>query len=282
MHTAALHELGLERGWSYEAIEASREQFAELVGALPGRGFAGVNVTIPHKRAALELADEASSRARQIGAANMLSFVEGSIQAENTDAPGLIAALPISVTGRRALVLGAGGAARAVVWALVHEGAEVAIWNRTAPGAERLARELGGTPLHAETTLPADEFDLVVNATSVGLGGSPAGEEPPPRVDRPAGEGARPGTAATASPDLKALRLDADDLNDRQVLVDLAYGPSETDLARIARARGAAVVDGLEVLVRQGAESFRIWTGRDAPLETMRRAARASPNGTTI
>ncbi|MEX2081704.1 MAG: shikimate dehydrogenase, partial [Dehalococcoidia bacterium] len=125
MQTAALEALALESEWSYEAIDVPPEEFAGGVRALPADGFVGANVTIPHKEAALALATDASDAAIVIGAANTLSFTEGEIRAANTDAPGLVAALPRSASGACALVLGAGGSARAVAWALVREGAEV-------------------------------------------------------------------------------------------------------------------------------------------------------------
>ena len=139
MQTAALAELGLAGEWSYEAIEVAPADFEARVRAMPGEGFAGANVTVPHKLAALELADEASEAARAIGAANTLTFADGRIAADNTDATGFLDALGGPRRGRRALVLGAGGSARAVVWALVTHGAAVAIWNRT-PRAGRAPR----------------------------------------------------------------------------------------------------------------------------------------------
>ncbi len=253
MHSAALAELGLAPEWSYEAIEVSPGDFETRVLAMPDQGFVGANVTVPHKVRALELAEEASAAAREIGAANTLSFGGGKIVADNTDAAGFLNALPDSPAGKRALVMGAGGSARAVAWALVTGGAAVRIWNRTAAKAERLAAELGGEAVDAGAgRLSVGDFDLVVNATTVGMG---APDE--------------------RSADLKSLPIDADGLGERHQLVDLAYGPVETELARAAKARGATVVDGLEVLVRQGAASLRIWTGLEPPVETMRRAARS-------
>ena len=150
MHEAALAAVGLE-GWSYQQLPLPPELFAETVRALPAAGFRGVNVTIPHKEAALALADTASDAAREIGAANTLTFErDGAINADNTDAPGLIAALGErwDPAGRRALVLGAGGAARAAVWALLRAGAaDVAVWNRTRRAGARArgrARRPGG------------------------------------------------------------------------------------------------------------------------------------------
>ena len=257
IHNAAFEALGLADQWVYEAIEMGPEEFPERTAALPAEGFVGVNVTVPHKRAALALADTASDAAGEIGAANTLSFDGGVIGADNTDAPGFLAALPASPAGRRALVLGAGGSARAVVWALVRQGATVEVWNRTAERADRLAEELGASALRAEGRLPSRDFDLIVNSTSVGM----------ERLGEAKGGG-------HAGSDLDSLHLGADGFAEGQVVVDLVYGPTETELARAARAGGATVVDGLEVLVRQGAASFRIWTGIDPPLEVMRAAAR--------
>jgi shikimate dehydrogenase len=251
IQSAAFAALGLDREWSYQAIEVAPERFEELVRALPDDGFVGANITVPHKLAALQVADEASEPAREIGAANTLSFAGGRIRADNTDGEGLIAALPGPAGGGRSLVLGAGGAARAAVWALRREGAEVSVWNRTRARSEALTTELGATVIDPDPErllLPAERFDLIVNATSVGLGPEPSG---------------------TA---LKALHLDADSFHDRQTVVDLVYGPFETELARVARERGAATVAGHEVLVRQGAASFRIWTGAEPPVEAMRKA----------
>ena len=142
MHNAALRAVGLT-GWRYQRLPVAPELFAETVRALPGAGFAGANVTIPHKEAALALADEATAAARAIGAANTLTFAPGgAIAADNTDAPGLLAALG-DLRPRSALILGAGGSARAVAYALAQAGAAVAVWNRTPERARALAADLG-------------------------------------------------------------------------------------------------------------------------------------------
>lgn len=262
MHNAALRELGLADRWSYEAIEVEPQNFEPLVRSLPGDGFAGVNVTIPHKLAALAIADEASAAARAIGAANTLSFREGWIAADNTDVDGLLGALGEPPAKKRALLLGAGGSARACAWALREGGARVAIWNRTEAKAAELAREFG-----LDLARPGPDgmidlagFHLVVNATSVGL----------EAANRPAEESVQPAA------DLKPLPLAADGLTERHVVVDLVYGSRATPLAATAAERGARVVDGLEVLVHQGAASLRIWTGLEPPVQTMMRAARGN------
>jgi shikimate dehydrogenase len=234
MQEAAFAALGLE-GWTYQHLPVPEHLFAETVRALPDAGFLGANVTIPHKEAALAVATDASDAARAIGAANTLTFADGRIEADNTDAPALIDALP--AIPHTALVLGAGGSARAAAWALRETGAEVRIYNRTRDRGERLAADLG-----VQMATEPGEADLLVNCTSVGL----------------------------ADPDRSPI-------GDVQaaVVVDLAYADRETALIRQAKAKGATTVDGLDFLVRQGALSLTRWTGRPAPLDAMRAAVRA-------
>jgi shikimate dehydrogenase len=232
MQNAAFTALGLD--WRYVKLPVPPELFEETVRALPGSGYRGANVTIPHKVAALELADDAADAARAIGAANTLTFDGGAIRADNTDAGGFLAALGESPRGQSALVLGAGGAARAVVWALQDAGAaEVSVWNRTRERARGLDARVVDRPGPAE---------IVVNATSVGL----------------------------HDDDLSSLPLDG--IGVPRLACDLVYRASgRTPFAAWATRAGAErVVDGLEVLVRQGALSFEIWTGREAPLGAMR------------
>jgi shikimate dehydrogenase len=242
IQNAALAAAGLA-GWRYQLLPAPPGILAELIRALPGAGFRGVNVTIPHKRAALALATEPSARAAAIGAANTLVFGPGgATTADNTDAPALIATLPQPIAGHSALVLGAGGSARAAVWALLDAGAaEVRIWNRTPERARSLASELGGTP--ASSAAPAD---LLVNCTSVGLDGSSS---------------------------LEGLPIGVEDLAGFGCLVDLVYAPGGTALVRGAVAQGVRAVGGLEILIGQGAISFEQFTGVPASLPAMRAAA---------
>lgn len=245
MQNAALRAAGLG-DWRYQLLPVPPELLHETVSALPTAGFRGANVTIPHKEAALGLADQASDRARTIGAANTLLFDRGMVKAENTDAPALIAALPFSPARRTALVLGAGGSARAAVWALVDAGAaEVRVWNRTRERAERLCADLGAVPVAI-----AESASLLVNCTSAGLGVP----------------------AAT----FEQLPLAVDDLSRFECVVDFVYGAEETALVRAARARSIAVVDGLTLLIGQGALSFELFTGLRAPVAAMRAAARAA------
>jgi len=248
MRAAGLHR--------YQRLPVAPDVLADTVRALGAAGFRGANVTIPHKEAALALADTASDAAREIGAANTLTFADdGSIAAENTDAPGLLAALG-DTPPASALVLGAGGSARAAVWALTRAGTDVSVWNRTPQRALELGVRVVERPEPAE---------LLVNCTSVGL-------------DR-------------SSTDFKQLALDADGLGEYTTVVDLVYRAGGTSLIAQAARRGVRTVDGLEILVHQGALSFTLWTGLPAPLQTMSaavadaapdpRAPQPNPNQTT-
>jgi len=240
MMNAAFAELRMD--WRYVHLPIPPALFAETVRALAASGYRGTNVTIPHKVAAHDLVDELTPAAEAIGAVNTLIFddrKDGRIRGDNTDAVGVIEALGTPVAGRRALVLGAGGAARAVVWALREAGAEVAVWNRTPGRATALAAELG-----VRAVKRGEPADILVNATSVGLHGEDSIEDLP--------------------------------LTPSELVLDLVYGPEPTALTEWAESHGAKVVDGLEVLVRQGARSLELWTSRPAPLDAMRAAVRAS------
>ena len=237
MMNAAFAELELD--WHYVRLPVAPDLFAEIVPALAGSGFRGANVTIPHKLAAHRLAGGLTEAATAIGAVNTLSFEDGRILGDNTDAGGLVDALDADLAGASVLVLGAGGTARAAVWAMREAGAEVAVWNRTPERAAELAAEFGVR--HASEIEPAR---VLVNVTSLGLHGE----------DLPA-----------------QLGLDA---VEPELIADVVYGGEPTALCRWGEARGARVVDGLEMLLRQGARSFERWTGRQAPLDAMRRALR--------
>jgi shikimate dehydrogenase len=242
MMNAAFAALGLD--WRYLALPVPPGRFAETVRALHASGYRAANVTIPHKLAAHDIADRLRESARAIGAVNTLTFHgDGRIDGDNTDAGGLLDALgdPPPAT---ALVLGAGGAARAAAWGLAGAGARVTVWNRTPHRAAALARDLA-----VEASERPGPAELLVNATSVGLHPEDT--------------------------------LDGLPLVDARAVVDLVYAGTPTPLARWAGERGARLVDGLEVLVRQGARSLTLWTGREAPVEVMRRAVVQAASSTS-
>jgi shikimate dehydrogenase len=244
MFAPALAELGLD--WRYVRLPLPPERFPEAARSLAASGYRGINVTMPHKRAAHDLADELTPAAAAIGAVNTLTYEDGRIEGDNTDAGGFLDALGADPRGWRCLVLGAGGSARAVVWALREAGAgEVAIWNRTAVRATELASEL-----EVRHVARPEAADLIVNCTSVGIAG---------------GVGEAEAVAAVG----------LDGVEPPRAFFDLTYAAEATPLARWAAAGGARVGDGLEMLVRQGARSLERWTGRTAPLPAMRAGAAA-------
>ena len=243
MHNAALSALGL-RDWRFQLLPVPPELLAETVRALPATGFAGASVTVPHKEAALEIADTASEAAEGIGAANTLSFgADGSVAADNTDAPGFLRAFPSPpVAGGTAQVLGAGGSARAAAWALREAGLQVRVWNRTPGRARALADELG-----VEAVGRPSEADILVNCTVAGMEGEP----------------------------FALLPLDAADLGHYGTVADFVYADPAAALLGAARAAGCQVVEGIDILVQQGALALEAWTGRPAPVAVMAAAARA-------
>ncbi|MBA9069697.1 shikimate dehydrogenase [Methylobacterium sp. RAS18] len=239
IHGHWLAEHGLDG--SYERIDVAPEAFRAFIRGLPASGFAGGNVTIPHKEAAYQLADSLTERAKKIGAVNTL-IVEGDrVRGDNTDAPGFIAHLDYSLgarwperTGGSALVLGAGGAARAIVVGLVERGLSVRVANRSPERARALA-ELD--PEHIEAlaweAVPdaLSDTGLLVNTTSLGMAGHPP------------------------------LELDLAPLPDCAAVADIVYVPLETKLLAAARARGLAAVDGLGMLLHQAVPGFEAWFG---------------------
>jgi len=255
MHNAAFRALGLD--WCYVPLPVAPNALADAVRGLRALGLRGINVTVPHKQRLLELVDEISPAARAIGAVNTVVVRDGVLFGHNTDAAGFIRALReagMEPEGRRVLVLGAGGAARAVVYALAGLAEEVTILNRTPDRAERLAADLmalGGRarlragPLTVERVRSAaPDVELVVNTTSVGMW---------PRTD------------ATPWPEAVPFPVGA-------WAYDLVYNPRETLFLRRARAAGCLGADGLMMLVHQGAEAFTMWTGVEAPVDVMFRA----------
>ena len=257
---AALDALGIPA--RYERWETPPDALPERVASLRRPECLGANVTVPYKEQVIPMLDELDEVAAQAGAVNTVVNRGGRLAGYNTDVAGFLRALREEggFEPRRciALVLGAGGAARAVVLALIRSGAAwIFVTNRTYHRAFRLVEELrtlaGRTRLvpipmtYAALQQAAIGWDLVVNCTTLGMPGS---------VD------------ANKSP-LPGEMIPPDCL-----VFDLVYGPEPTPLLRDARARGARALDGLPMLVYQGAESFRLWTGQEPPLEAMFRAAR--------
>ncbi len=261
LHASAFAALGLAGRWRSFAFEVAPGEAAGALEAMRAAGIRGLSVTMPHKAAVAALVDECSDTARRLDAVNCVSNREGSLSGTNTDGEGFLAALArgagFDPAGRRCLVVGAGGAARAVILALAERGAAgVAIVNRTperAFEAARLAGRAGSvvTLTDGSVAEAVGAADLVVNATPVGMaGGAPAGEW-------------------LVAPGL---------LGAGQVAADLVYAPRPTQWLAEAAATGATVLDGLGMLVHQAAAQLALWTGLEPPVAAMWRAAEeASP-----
>lgn len=248
IHNAAFAALDLD--WTYFAVTVPAGGTARAVAAMRSLRLGGISVTMPHKAAAARAVDVVTPRAERLGAVNCLSWQGTRIAGDSTDGAGFLDSLRVDHAwepeGARAIVVGAGGAARAVVAALADAGArEVGVINRTPEGAESAAR-LAGDRGRVVGPEAVDEADLVVNATPTGMG-----------ADR-------------------RLPVEEDRLGAGQVVADLVYEPLETPLLAAARARGAVPVTGIGMLVHQAAHAFRLWTGEDPPVEVMSAAVVAS------
>lgn len=256
IHNAAFRAAGLHV--EYAVREVAPPALAAAVADLRAEDVLGTNVTVPHKVAVLDLVDEVDAVARTVGAANTIHNRGGRLWATNTDVGGFARSLErahFAVEGVSALLLGAGGAARGVAYALLDGGARrLLIANRTVQRAERLAAEMGGLFPALEVkpsgldSLTGDELrgcDLVVNSTSLGMS-----------EDR--------------SP------LDPSRLSPRARVIDIIYAPARTLLLRRAEAAGLRTLNGLPMLVEQAALAWEIWTGRVAPIEVMFEAAEAA------
>lgn len=260
---AAFDHLGIKI--HYEACDTPAEELHERIKLLRSSQYLGANVTLPHKLRALDLADEASSEATLAGAANTLVKQNGRLVACNTDIGGFLLALRedagFDPHGSSALVLGAGGAARAVVVALMQAGAaQITVLNRNAGRANALITSLGSasaTRLRAGPLAEAElariaVYNILVNCTSVGMAGAPASDGSPV-----------PEWALTPG----------------VLVVDVVANPLVTPLLRLAQGRGCPTLGGLAMLVYQGAQAFQLWTGCEAPVSVMVRAAREAMGG---
>jgi shikimate dehydrogenase len=257
MHNAAFQALGID--WRYELLPTPLDSLAQAVERLRLKDYVGANVTIPHKESTIAHVDAISDEARQIGAVNTIIKRNGRLIGENADAEGFLQVLAnakVPLKGTRTAILGAGGVARAAAFALARAGVcSIAFFNRTEARAVALA-----TLLHAQVPdveLYVSELDeigraqIVVNATSVGMS---------PNVD------------ASPWPDGVAFPREA-------IAYDLVYRPRRTRFLIDAERAGAKTIDGLGMLVHQGAVSFRLWTGRRAPVEIMFQAAERALDG---
>lgn len=246
IHNAAFAALGLD--FVYVAFPTAAGRGGDAVSAARTLGIAGLNVTMPHKSDAARACDELTPIAAQLGSVNTIVNRDGRMVGDSTDGPGLVAALRehgVDPGGRQVLVLGAGGAARAAILALGHQGAVVTVAARRPDAAARAAQLAEGARAVGWDDLDSvvAHADVIVNATPIGMLG-----EPPP--------------------------FDPTGLRTSQFVYDTVYHPSPTPLLAAVGARGVPCAGGLSMLVHQAALAFVQWTGRTAPIEVMAAAAR--------
>ena len=248
LHNAAYRALGLD--WVFVAFEVPEGRAAGALAGARAFGFVGLSVTMPHKASVAEMCDDLSPRSAALVSVNTVTLgPDGYATGDSTDGAGFLRSLgdaDVDVAGRSVVILGAGGAARAVAWALADAGATVAVAARRASAATTAAALARGAAIAWDDRADAVAgADIVVNATSVGMAGD------------------------------ASLPIPAEAMTSSQVIFDLVYEPRETPLLAAARARGAQVVDGLGMLVHQAALQVERWSGQVAPVAEMRAAVDA-------
>ena len=253
MHNAAFKELNLD--FVYVAFRVRKDELKHAIAGAKSLDIHGLNVTMPHKNAVMKHLDEIDSTAKSIGAVNTILNDEGRLKGYNTDGLGALKALKendISLKGKKMLLLGAGGAGKAIAFHAAQEVEELKILNRTTQKAKKLAevlrkkfdKKINGNSLSAKIIKEElRDADILVNATSVGM-----------------------------HPNVSRSLVDPSWLRPDLCVMDVVYNPIETKLAKDAKALGAKVISGVEMLVYQGAASFEIWTNHAAPVEVMKQA----------
>ena len=251
MHNAAFRELGID--YIYLPFKAKKEALGRAIEGMRALNIRGVNIIIPHKVAVIQFLDEMDPLAEKIGAVNTIVNDEGVLKGYNTDAHGFLQTLlerGIEPKGKKVVILGAGGATRAISFILAERGANLVLLNRTPDKAKEYAdaisknfqREAKALPLDKENLGEAlREADILVNTTSVGM-----------------------------SPDIDNTLVTSDLLRPSLIVYDIVYNPIKTKLLREAEAAGAKTISGVDMLVSQGALGFERWTGLKAPVKVMR------------
>ena len=254
MHNAAFEALKLD--YTFLAFKVKPAELENAVNGMRALNIRGLNVTMPHKSSILKYLDRVDLSAQIINSVNTILNRDGKLFGFNTDGVGALKALrenDVEPKGRKILLLGAGGAARAIAYTMVRESDELAVLNRTLKPAQELAKLLektankkiiSGALSPKEIKHNLQDSDILINATSVGMKPKPEESLIPPKLIGP-----------------------------NLAVIDIVYNPIETQLAKDAKAAGAKVVSGVEMLIYQGAASFEIWTGKSAPVEVMRQAA---------
>lgn len=243
MHNAGYRALGLDGQFVYVACQVHKDSMEDFVKGVRTMGIRGVSCTVPHKTKIIPYLNEIDPIAEKIGAVNTVVNDGGFLRGFNTDYLGVINPLleVTSLQGKKVALIGAGGAARGALYGLIEAGAEVWIFNRTLEKAEALAKLIGGEAFSPDYSWRLSKADIIINATTVGM---ESDETPVP----------------------KAL------LHEEQIVFDTVYNQHRTRLLRDAKAAGAKVIYGIEMLLHQGVAQFKHYTGLDAPVNAMRNA----------
>jgi shikimate dehydrogenase len=254
MHNAAFNALGLD--CAFLAFRVAPNEVANAIAGMRALGIVGLNVTMPHKAAVIKFLDQIDDNSKFLNAINTIHNKDGKLLGFNTDGFGALKALKengANPKGKRVLLVGSGGAARAIAYTLVQETDELVVLNRTVSEAKELAsllKKIFNKEVHADSlTAPIlekqmQQADILINATAVGM-----------------------------KPKASQSMIAPEWLKPKMTVMDIVYNPVETKLSIDAKSKGAQVISGVEMLIYQGAASFEIWTGKPAPIEVMRKAA---------
>lgn len=243
MHSSGFKALGIDDRFVFLAAKVSIERVAYLVTSIKTLGILGVSCTIPHKTAVIDYLDEIDPVAKKIGAVNTLVNKEGQVKGFNTDWLGIVKPLEqlIEIKNKKVALIGAGGAARAVSYAINIKKGKLMIFNRSLEKALALAKEFNGQAFSLDQIAKVEEADVIINATSLGM-----------------------------KPEQNKTPVPKECLHKGQIVFDIIYNPMETRLLREAKSKGAKIIYGLEMLLEQGVAQFQLYTGYSAPVEVMR------------
>lgn len=243
MQTAGFKALGIEHEFTFLPAEVKPEDLEKAITAARKANIKGISVTMPHKQTVIKYIDILDDAAEEIGAVNTIVNKEGELEGHNTDWIGAMKALEkrTSLQEKKVAVIGAGGAARAIIYGLINKDAHVKVFNRSIEKAKDLAKEFAVGFGSLEELKEVEDYDIIINASSIGMN-----EEKSP--------------------------LSKDLLNENQIIFDIVYSPMETTLIKEAKEKGAEVIYGYEMLLYQGLEQFRLFTGYEPPVKEMEEA----------
>lgn len=241
IHNAGYKALGIDDKYTYIRKEVKPKDLKKVMEEIRTQGISGVSVTMPHKQEVMKYLDKIDDDALKIGAVNTVVNKDGKLIGFNTDWIGAIVALEkrTNLEDKKVAIIGAGGAARAIVYGLIKKGAKVKIFNRSKDSAQQIAEEFGCEYGSLDSLEEISNMDIIINATSVGMN-----EDKSP--------------------------IDKRFLNNKQIVFDIVYSPKETRFIKDAIEKGATIISGYEMLLYQGVEQFKLYTGLQAPVEAMR------------